>query len=397
MSDARARFYCCPDAALLTDESIREMYVDVGGIEEFWLQWYLRGFVDRGAGKIKFVQARVGAGKTHLLRHFTTAARDEGYMAALVDATVQRLGAIDELYRSVAVQTPWEVILDGCATAIVRDQLGYDDFNGTPADFRRWAEETRGRSGPSLTADLRDATDRWVRGIDIHTNWREPLRTWILRRVTGETADEALLRGWFCGERMTVRERKAFGAVTKLDRRNGRAWLLSLVLLLRAAGYKGLVLAIDNADVWARSSRMEGVPYYTRSARDYTYEMVRELIDESHHAPHLFVLIAGDINLFENQKTGAPSYPALWQRIGSEIALAQMNRFADLLDLDALWQSERNGRAQVASRWAEMSEGIGLRQDGSAVESSIGLDWGVARRTVHHVLTESQMGVIEDA
>ncbi|RIV22919.1 hypothetical protein D2Q93_08825 [Alicyclobacillaceae bacterium I2511] len=409
MCDNRAGFYRCPDATLLTDESVRETYVDVGGMEEFWLKWYLRGFVDRGAGKIKFVQARVGAGKTHLLRHFVSTASDEGYATVFVDATAQRMGAIDELYRAVAVQAPWEKILDGCATSIVHNDLGYNDFNGEPADFRRWAETTRGRSGPSLTADLRDATDKWVRAMDIHSNWREPLRTWVLRHITGEATDVAMIRNWFCGERMSVRERKTFGAGTKLDRRNGRAWLLSLVTLLRATGYKGLVLALDNADVWARSTRVEGIPYYTRSARDYTYEMLRELIDESHHAPHLFALIAGDVNLFENQKTGVPSYPALWQRIGSEIALAQVNRFADLLDLDALWRSDGRGGAQVASRWTELCDGIGLREnhfvhedvfshvEGAAREDSLGLDWGLARRTVHHVLTGSQMGGNEHA
>lgn len=357
--DLKRRFMEQPTAEWLSEAQVMNSFVDVGGIEHFWRQWYLQGFVDAGVGKVKFLRGRPGSGKTHLLRHLGLMAKAEGYAAVHVDARWTRIATIDELYKSIAVNIPWQEVIDSAAITVIRESLGYRDFELPLSEFFHWAGETHGRSSSILASDVRDETDKWIRKLDIHSAWVLPIRSLILRRIQGEDHEESAYR-WLRGEKLKAAERRGIGVSANVDRRNARAMLLSMAVLIHAASYRGLVVLVDNADVMSRVVRSEGVPYYTRGSRDQAYEMLRELIDESHLSSYLFLVVAGNPDLYDNQKTGFPSYPALTARIQSEIATTQLNRFADLVDLDALLSHHREDQARLLDVWKTIGENVEL-------------------------------------
>ena len=389
--DSLPLFRASPAAEMLSDGDVERMFVDPGGIETFWVREYLDGFIDQGAGKVKFVRGRSGSGKTHLLRRLKRTAEQAGYLVVSVDAHINRLAAIDELYRAVAQAVNWNNLLDRCTVAVIRQELGYQDYELPASRFRMWAEDTHDRSQAALMTDIRDVTDRFVRELDIYAAVRQPIRASIVRRTGADAADESVLMRWLQGEKLTKQERRAIGVSTNVDRRNARSVLLCLPVLARAAAYKGLLILVDHAEVLARTARTEGIPFYTRGARDQAYEMIRELIDESYLAPYLFMAFAGDPELFDNQKTGLPAYPALWYRIQSEIATKQVNRFHDIVDLDRLWK--REDLTRLAETWALYASEVELNgQIPDSPSATWGLEWGNARRAVAKAISSQNGG-----
>jgi len=381
-----------PTAELLSERDIAATFVDPSGIVRFWLQEYLHGFVDAGAGKVKFVKGRTGTGKTHLLRELHLLSTETRYLSVFLSGYVDKLAAIDDLYRAVSKHIDWHAILDKCAVSLIQQQLGYQDYQLPVDQFREWAEQTQGRSQMSLMTDIREASDRFVRDLDVYAAFREPLRASLMRRLGSDRTDELRLIQWLQGERLKKAERRSIGLPTNVDKRNARAMLLSLAALARVAGYQGLVILVDGTEVMAATQRQEGLPYYTRAARDQAYEMIRQLIDESHHAPHLFVVFAGNEALFENQKTGIGAYPALWNRIQPEIVTAQINRFADIADLDKLWCAE--DLQEITEIWREKKDSVELTgEPGAPMRAARSLDWARVRRSVSTALGSMNGGV----
>ncbi|HUW65892.1 MAG TPA: BREX system ATP-binding domain-containing protein [Spirochaetia bacterium] len=388
-----AVFRKVPAAEMLNERQILEAFVDPGSMEEFLRRWYLNEFIDRGAGKVKFVRGRAGAGKTHFLRHLGLQAGTEGYLAVHIDALLMRLGAIDELYLAVAARVPWEDMIDRCALNIIRERLGYEDFQLPVPEFWGWVEKNHSHSFSRLKVYIREETDKWIAGLDLDAAWAAAVRGWVQRRLQGETEVDPVWQGWLRGEKQGAMARRSMGVTANIDRRSARAMLLSLAVLVANAGYRGLVLLIDNLDVMARTARVDGVPYYTRNWRDQGYEMFRELIDQSHQAAFLLIVVAGAPELFENQKTGFPSYPALWSRVWSEVVPEQVDRFADLIDLDRLWQLDPADRSRLAEAWrvCRRSPGVEHPPAGPSPETW-GLEWSVVRRTVARVVADSEGG-----
>ena len=392
--DLKHRFMRQPTAEWLAESQVMDSFVDVGGIEQFWRQWYLQGFVDAGVGKMKFVRGRPGSGKTHFLRHLGLMAKHDGYMVVHIDCGRTRIMAIDELYRAIAIHLPWEEVIDHCALSVIQESLGYRDFELSVSEFFHWAGETHGRSSSILASDVRDETDKWIRGLDMHSAWVLPIRTLILRKITGEAGNEEPVYRWLRGQKLSAAERRDIGVSTNVDRRNARAMLLSMAVLTHVASYRGLVVCVDNVDVMARTVRSDGVPYYTRGNRDQAYEMLRELIDESYHSAYLFLVVVGNTELYDNQKTGFPSYPALAARLQSEITTVQLNRFADLVDLDATLSQHFEDQSRILEVWQTTGENVKLdpAADTEGMGRSIQTEPESVRRTVVKALAGSTGG-----
>lgn len=384
--DLLAAFRRVPAAEMLGGRDIVETFVDPGALEEFWERWYLDGFIDRGAGKVKFLRGKAGAGKTHFLRHLELQAAVQGYVTVSVDGLAVRLSTVDELYRVVASRVPWDELVDRCALAVIRDRLGYQEFQQPVPEFRAWAEENHGRNFAKLKVYIREETDKWLGDLDLDAAWAAAVGGWVQRRLAGETEIDEAWPAWLRGEKVGARARWALGVNGNIDRYNARAMLLSLAVLAKGAGYRGLVVLIDNLDVMARPKRVENIPYYTRTTREQAFEMFRELIDQTWHAAHLLIVAAGAPELFENTKTGFPSYPALWSRIWSEVVSRQLDRFADLIDLDRLWQQDAAGRARLVEVWrARRSPAV---ERPGPERATWGLEWSVVRRTVAKAVGE---------
>ncbi len=391
MSDEeRLRLFArLPKAEALSNGVLAATFADPMAIEAFWFHWYLDGFVDQGNGKVKCLVGRPGSGKTHLLRHLGQMSRDAGYGVALVDAGQDRISLIDELYRLVARQIPWNALLEDVLTRVIADELGYPEFTGLAGEFVAWAESTRSLSANLVRRDLREAIDFFLKKADLDAEFSLAVRGWLHQLVSGEPLEKSPAEAWLLGAKIGVSERKTLGLRNNLTRRNARAALASLASLLHQARRRGLLVLIDNIGAMASTTRVEGRAYYTRGTRDQAYEMIRQLVDESPFTPYLMTILAGEQGGVTNSRTGFPSYPALWARLQNEVQSPKPNRFADLVDLDQLWDEDRLDRETWAVKWRGnvLAWNETWAQE-PEVPTSMGLEWGYPRRMVVAALGE---------
>jgi len=152
--------------------------------------------------------------------------------------------------------------------------------------------------------------------------------------------DRLILESWLRGQRVLARERQRLNLRRAIDKTTARIMLRSWLHVVRMAGCRGQLAAIDNLDVLLRTRRDAGEVHYTRTRRDDLYEMLRELIDEMDALEGFLLIIAAGRELFEDARSGVRSYPALWMRLQNEVharpRLGEANRFADVIDLDQL-------------------------------------------------------------
>ncbi|NMP24972.1 BREX system ATP-binding domain-containing protein [Sulfobacillus harzensis] len=374
------------DASAWPNAVIQEAFVDPLGIEGFWRTWYLEGFVDQGHGKVKCVIGRPGSGKTHVLRHLGLVAKEIGYQVAWVDFAKTKVAAIDDLYRVVAGQVDWENLLNETLIEIIGKELGYPEFDGNPRDFITWGEVERQVVPALLRRDLREAIDRWLRRADWHPEFRLAVRTWMQEQIGDLVPEDSPAALWLQGEKLGASQRKTLGVKSNVTRRNARALLASLASLAHLARGRGLLVLLDNVHVVALTTRLDGRPYYTKGARDQVYEMLRQLIDESPFTPYLMTILAGTADPLHQAKAGFPSYPALWERLQTEVQSNKVNRFSDMVDLDRLWDGDEEAVIKLRHAWSREAV-VGMLGAEFVPDSggSLGLEWGQPRRLITEV------------
>lgn len=109
--------------------------------------------------------------------------------------------------------------------------------------------------------------------------------------------------------------------------------LRSLASFVRKAGYKGLVICVDDLDI-LQSAKGTDEMHYTKMRRDDTYELIRQLIDDIDTMQYIMFVFGFDRVLMDNENAGMKSYQALWMRVQNEIVSRRFNCFADIADLD---------------------------------------------------------------
>lgn len=370
-----------PGAEMLTDDSILAAFFDVGQLEEFWLRWYLRGFIEEGYGKVKFLLGSEGSGKTHLLRHLALTAASLQYLAVIIDARRIRLADIEELYRAIATSLPLADIVERACHAVIAEHLGYPEFEGAAAEFAPWAERVRGLDSVLLRRDIREAVDRFLHPLDLSNDVLLALRSWLNLRIIDDP-DPGTAYSFLLGRKLSAAERKSLGVYANLNRRNARTALSSLFVFCHAAGFRGVVTLIDHLETMANTARIEGDLYYTRGKRDQSYEMLRQIIDESVHTPYFMLVLAGSSDPLGDTRVGFPSYPALWARIQNEISTDQVNRFADVIAMDTLWHNDSESTEHLAKIWLSHQPHLDETIAPYRSPDAVGLEWALARRVV---------------
>lgn len=370
-----------PGAEMLTDDSILSAFVDVAELEEFWLRWYLRGFIEKGYGKVKFLLGSEGSGKTHLLRHLALTAASLQYLPVIINARRIRLADIEELYRAIVTSLPLADIVERACQAIIAEHLGYPEFDGAAAEFAPWAERVRGLDSVLLRRDIREAVDRFLHPLDLSNDVLLALRSWFNLRIIDDP-DPGTACSFLLGQKLNAVERKSLGVYANLNRRNARSALSSLCVLCHAAGFRGVITLIDHLETIANTARIEGELYYTRGKRDQSYEMLRQIIDESVHTPYFMLVLAGSSAALADTRVGFPSYPALWARIQNEISTDQVNRFADVIAMDALWHNDSENTERLAKIWLTHQPQLVETVAPYRSPDAVGLEWALARRVV---------------
>lgn len=322
----------------------REILQEISGgsdyIMDFWKEKYLANYLALGGSKIKFLTGRTGSGKTHFLEILAMEAEGMGYISVSLSARELWIHDFKDIYTAILRQVNLLERLQRCSDEVIR-QLGYspDDIS----DEMSFADylSSQGKLDPLTKREIRQQLEKqFLANPLIDNNFALAcalLAGGILGHPTLEEASRKLLMQWLEGSREAKLSslRRLGLSPSKITKYNARHMLRSLVEVCCLAGYKGLVISIDNMEVLVGTGNVETISY-TRLKREDAYESIRELIDEIDTLKHTMFVFSFDRTLIDDDTKGLKSYQALWMRIQNEIDGTRFNRFADIVDLDRL-------------------------------------------------------------
>lgn len=265
-----------------------------------------------GGGVFKAVRGEYGAGKTFLTRWLAERAKARGLAAAEVqiseaDTPPHRYQTI---YRRLVEHLSTATVRSGALRSVVdswfftleEDILAAGDVE--EAD----TEELTRRTGELMERRLGDITRT------------APAFSAVLRAYLGATSsgDRALADGllaWLGGQpHVAAAVKRTAGVKGDLDHDAALSFLAGLLVVLRDAGFGGLLVVLDEVETMQRMRS---------DTRDKGLEALRKLIDDIYEGrfPGLGLVITGTPAFFDGNQ-GVQRLPPLAQRLATDFATA---------------------------------------------------------------------------
>ena len=320
------------------NELLDEITVGLDSLTGFLNEQYLQTYIPAGGSKIKCVTGRPGCGKTHFAQVMLKEAEAAGFLTVSFSAKKVWLHDFREIYLEILRQCDMERVLSGCANQIIRE-LGYDPKTIQPGKnlMDDLAERGEGDalSKGEIRAALRKFFTRNPRLDNTFAGCCQLLTGGLLGHPLLENANRELILGYLHGDKtVKLSQMRALGlSASGITKYNARYLLRSLCEVVRLAGYKGLLIVIDDMETLLNRAPGDAIRY-TKLRREDTYESIRQLIDDIDSMRNVMFLLCFRRELMDDDSYGMKSYQALWMRIQNEVVSTRFNRFADIIDLD---------------------------------------------------------------
>ena len=339
--------------------------------------------VRAGNGRFKAVRGEYGSGKTFFARWVEERAKRAGFAVSEVQIseTETPLHKLETVYRrlmerlstSDKEQAAFRSIVDAWVYALEEDLLAAGELNDQDA--------------PALVARTNELMEKRLAAItELAPAFSAALRGYRSAVASGDNASAEALLAWVSGQpNVAVGAKRAAGIKGEIDHFSALSFLQGLLIMLRDAGFAGLILVLDEVETL---QRVRG------DVREKALNALRQLIDEllGGRFPGLYLVITGTPAFFDGPQ-GIKRLPPLAQRLhadfGSEPRFdnprAPQIRLRGF-DLDSLEDVGRKVRDIYAAgsaaegRISELCDDPYIRTLAAAVSGSLGGKVGVAPR-----------------
>ena len=258
---------------------------------------------EQGEGEIKFLRGDYGCGKTFMARLATLDARRRGFATSFVVVSDNdtRFYKFEELYARIVSNL-------GTATC-ERGALG-DVLD-------RWigqVEEVLEDSGHDPDAEGFDeiVLERLKHELAQRTDGAAPpdfvrvVQTVFELKQRGDFTEAGALLAWLAGSRnVAAGAKRAAGVRGDISSRDAMAYLRGVLEIVKAAGYRGLLVVVDEAETILRSRK---------DTRHKSLNGLRQVADASGDFPGLLWLVTGTPLFFDSPR-GVKGLPPLHDRI----------------------------------------------------------------------------------
>ena len=256
-----------------------------------------------GEGLVRFLRGGYGCGKTFLARLVVLEAQRSGFAASFVVVSDNDLHfhRFDDVYRKVVA----ELATDACPRGALGDVL--DRWIGKVEDglIRAGADEdaadfddrVRQRIGEELSSLTRGAApEDFIRVV----------RTVFDLKQEGELADAGALLSWLSGSgNVAAGAKRRAGIKGDVTSTDALDYLRGVLEIVKAAGYRGLVIVIDEAETILRMRR---------DVRGKSLNGIRQICDAAASYPGLLWVMTGTPELFDARR-GVAGLAPLHDRI----------------------------------------------------------------------------------
>jgi hypothetical protein len=292
-------------------ESLRKGLVPERGIDTFAVGIEKqRGELHRqlelaggGEGTIKFLRGGYGCGKTFMARLALLDARERGFATSFVVVSDNDLKfhRFDDVYRKVMTELGTSTCPRGALSDILdRWMARVEDglmATGEDEDAPDFDEKVQQR----LEADLASLT-----GGQAPQDFIRVIQTIFRLKQAGAVSEAGALISWLCGSgNVAAASKKVAGIKGDIGSRDALDYLRGVLEIVKAAGYKGLLIVIDEAETILRMRS---------DSRHKSLNGIRQIADAAGSYPGMLWLFTGTPEFFDT-RYGVAGLEPLHRRI----------------------------------------------------------------------------------
>ena len=267
-----------------------------------------------GEGTIKFLRGGYGCGKTFMARLAVLDAQAKGFATSFVVVSDNDLKfhRFDDVYRKVVT----ELSTSSCPRGALGDVLDrwiarIEDqmvAAGADEDADDFDEKVRAR----LEEELASLT-----GGQAPQDFIRVIQAIFELKQEGELAEAGALLSWLSGSgNVAAAAKKRAGVKGDVGSRDALDYLRGVLEIVKAAGYRGLLIVIDEAETILRMRR---------DSRHKSLNGIRQISDAAGSYPGLLWLFTGTPEFFDTRQGVAGLAP-----LHDRIRFMQQGRFASL-------------------------------------------------------------------
>jgi len=267
-----------------------------------------------GEGSIKFLRGGYGCGKTFVARLAILDARERGFATSFVVVSDNdlRFHRFEEVYRKAVTELGTKNCPRGALGDILDRWIGRIEDSlievGADADADDFDEMVRSRLNEELAS---------LTGGKAPQDFVRVVQTIFKLKQDGALTDAAALLSWLSGSsNVAAGVKKLAGVKGDISSRDALAYLRGVLEIIKAAGYAGLMIVIDEAETILRM-RSE--------SRGKSLNGLRQISDASGDYPKLLWIFTGTPDFFDTKRGVAGLQP-----LHDRIRFLSQGRFASL-------------------------------------------------------------------
>lgn len=267
-----------------------------------------------GEGTIKFLRGGYGCGKTFMARLALLDAQARGFATSFVVVSDNdlRFHRFDDVYRKVLTELGTASCPRGALGDILDRWIGRVEDSLIAGGADEAAPDFDDKVRRRLDDDLAAMT-----GGHAPQDFVRVIQTIFALKQKGEVAEAGALISWLCGSgNVSAAAKKAAGIKGDLGSRDALDYLRGVLEIVKAAGYQGLLIVIDEAETILRMRS---------DSRHKSLNGIRQIADAAGSYPGMLWVFTGTPEFFDTRH-GVAGLAPLHERI----RFLKQGRFASL-------------------------------------------------------------------
>ncbi len=267
-----------------------------------------------GEGSIKFLRGDYGCGKTFVSRLALIDAQEQGFATSFVVVSDNdlRFHRFDDVYRKVMAELGTASCPRGALSDILDRWIGHIEDRLIAAGADEDADDFDDQVRRALDGDLASLT-----GGRAPQDFVRVIQTIFDLKQRGELAEAGALISWLSGSgNVAASAKRTAGIKGDIGSRDALDYLRGVLEIVKAAGYKGLLIVIDEAETILRMRK---------DSRHKSLNGIRQIADASVDYPGLLWVFTGTPAFFDDRHGVAGLAP-----LNDRIRFLKQGRFASV-------------------------------------------------------------------
>ena len=262
-----------------------------------------------GSSDFKFIIGDYGSGKTFFASSVRKLAFDKNFVvSSVVISSETPLNKFEDVYKKIIenMRTPENKKVPALSIILEEWLLKMEEIICDVNDIDPIDDEEIFLSEMEKRIDM-ELTDLGK----VSSNFANAIRTYYKAKTMGDSVTSQAVLAWLKGEKISLSLKKTMDVAVNLERSNAILFVKAINMLLKSAGYSGLVIILDEIETVRN--------YVKKSSRDEAYENLRYFIDgvDGNGFENCYFLYSGTTELMETER-GFKSFEPLYQRIKVE-------------------------------------------------------------------------------